>query len=64
MKKLLVSIFALTAISAAIAAPVSMEDQSQLKPAPAKADNEQYHIIHLNLQKKLFWMNQIFTQKA
>ena len=33
MKKLLVSIFALTAISAAIAAPVSMEDQSQLKPS-------------------------------
>ena len=43
MKKLLVSIFALTAISAAIAAPAAMEDQSQLEPAPAKADSEQYH---------------------
>ena len=36
MKKLLLGVFALTALSVAVAAPVSMEDQSQLKPAPAK----------------------------
>ena len=44
MKKLLLGVFALTALSVAVAAPVSMEDQSQLKPAPAKTDGEQYHV--------------------
>ena len=44
MKKLLVSLFALSAISTAVAAPIAMEDQSQLKLTASKAATEQYHL--------------------
>ena len=37
MKKLLLSAFALSAIGTAIAAPIAMEDQSQLKPEIGRA---------------------------
>ena len=47
MKKLLLGVFALSALSIAVAAPVSMEDPSQLKPAQAKDDGEQYPVAPL-----------------
>ncbi|HHX35070.1 MAG TPA: c-type cytochrome [Gammaproteobacteria bacterium] len=44
MKKLLISLFALSAMSSAIAAPIAMEDQSQLTVTASKVESEQYHI--------------------